>query len=834
MYASSRTNTNVSIYQSDKKDAGDRVIVERQGKKEDSKSLKILPYAIKVCSQRCATGDRVINVKASDFENATHLLVDVVDVELDRMEMNYNLYGTMITAFIIPFKGKTGVYYKTEQLLAPRTRNLLGLLSRHYVGDEKYYYNDICSIENLTAGCDEEEPCKKGSKWRHSLEDIKNLDRPKISGEHHIHFRAEEAYQCVKNKAQAREALRLPEDTNTAMMAGFMLWLGNLSKDKFEVVLRTKMLEKDTALEVAKTAKELSVRAKSYQNIVIDDLRDLFEADVLLNRSYGSVDWEAEKQNRTRPKLADLQYDEVFAEAYTMFKKRTRGQRKPTKHTWKKFWRNRWQWVANGSVHSQYKEDEMYISSEREQKNKFIAFNAMGNLPVSHFLQRKAEIQAWASVKYEWAKQRAIYGTDITSYVLAHFAFYNCEDTLPVQFPVGNKARPAFVRRRTAAVLDKATAFCIDFEDFNSQHSVESMQAVIAAYIAAYKDVLEPEQIKAAEWTYHSVSNMIVNNPNGDSESYEAKATLLSGWRLTTFINSVLNYLYTRKLVKGEKYGCRSIHNGDDVLVGCRNFALTQKTTRLAQKHRIRLQQSKCAFGGIAEFLRVDHVRGDTGQYLTRNISTLVHSRIESKIAIHPTDIVEAMEMRFGEFITRGGSMGDVENLRNLYYNRVSPLYKMSSGDFFIIKYTHRVCGGISERKDASTKHIIISKDKKSETEITMPLPGVGDYASELIEVLQIDVKLEEMTKRVENATLSAIQLVRGRQYVEKNLETQRYGRLAGIYGAYKGDIAVKNLARAKTVGFGIDVLELRYSGTALCTMVREAKDPIQYLSVVT
>lgn len=60
---------------------------------------------------------------------------------------------------------------------------------------------------------------------------------------------------------------------------------------------------------------------------------------------------------------------------------------------------------------------------------------------------------AYASIKYEWAKLRAIYGTDLTSYILTHFAFYNCEDCLPPMFPVGQKANPKFLKQRVRATL---------------------------------------------------------------------------------------------------------------------------------------------------------------------------------------------------------------------------------------------------------------------------------------------------------------------------------------------------------------------------------------------
>ena len=88
----------------------------------------------------------------------------------------------------------------------------------------------------------------------------------------------------------------------------------------------------------------------------------------------------------------------------------------------------------------------------------------------------------------------------------------------------------------------------------------------------------------------------------------------MSGWRLTTFINSVLNCIYTKVMLAGAKTSYRSVHNGDDVMIGCNNFQLACRAIRLGLRKQVRLQRRKCAFGGLAEFLRVDHIRGDSGQ----------------------------------------------------------------------------------------------------------------------------------------------------------------------------------------------------------------------------
>lgn len=102
-----------------------------------------------------------------------------------------------------------------------------------------------------------------------------------------------------------------------------------------------------------------------------------------------------------------------------------------------KYVRSRWEWVPTGSVHSQYDEDQPYIASDYRHRTKFVTLNMMPAPHVRRMFQREPEIRAWASIKYEWAKQRAIYGVDLTSSVVTNYAMYRCEEALKHRFLVG-------------------------------------------------------------------------------------------------------------------------------------------------------------------------------------------------------------------------------------------------------------------------------------------------------------------------------------------------------------------------------------------------------------
>nr|WGM49135.1 RNA-dependent RNA polymerase [Umbelopsis dimorpha virus 1a] len=797
------------------------------------------------------------------FRRAEYVLIDVLEGAFQNGSVLYPYYGSVVLADVLVRDNTTYIYYKVDQLLSPMSRNILGILSRHFMNDFTGYYNDMCSIDNVFLGCD-----KANKQARHTIDNLSELPKAKISAEHHIHFTAEEVWSSLNDeqRAKAVQALRITSEATTTMMGGVMLWLAMLPNDLFTHFIDTDILDKDTMIDFAKAAKKLSVIAKSYQNIVEVDLRMIFEIDVLVNRDVGKVDWEGEKYNRIRPNTVNIKSSKVYEEAMKLFRRTDATREKPRKLEWEEFWKTRWQWSASGSVHSQYHQDIKNMPKERELRNKFILLTQTPYRDFDFFSCRKPEIQAWSSVKYEWGKMRAIYGTDLTSYVLAHYAFYNCEDTLPNEFPVGNKARPSYVSAKVGAILKNRIPLCIDFEDFNSGHRNDSMQAVISAYIEAFGDSMTEEQRIAAEWTRRSITETYVNDNMGTQTKYKTEGTLMSGWRLTTYMNSILNYIYT-KLLTQTKYktegtlmsGWRlttymnsilnyiytklltqsssdsylSVHNGDDVLLGVRNFDIARRAVYNADKYNVRLQRSKCTFGGIAEFLRVDRVRGDFGQYLTRNVATLMHARIESKLALSVVDLVEACEERLREFVQRGGDRATAARLRAIAYSRYSMIYNTDPLTLYTVKNNHRVAGGISDDLAAGIK-VVVVKDKGGKVaELPSYLPGLADYAQMLKRSLQLNIEVERIAKRLYKATLNAVKLERTRV----SLQTPRDPRQLTVYRAlYKAHHdATDNPVYGKAIltGFVFDVLSKNGQAATLISILQQARNPMEMLKVV-
>ena len=105
----------------------------------------------------------------------------------------------------------------------------------------------------------------------------------------------------------------------------------------------------------------------------------------------------------------------------------------------------------------------------------------------------------------------------------------------------------------------------------------------------------------------------MIHSPTSD---YEAPGTLVSGHRLTSFYNTVLDML-NKKYVEQKIVATPSLHSGDNSIVGVNTFMLLQELSRGLEAMCARLSVGKSNLSRIGEFLRVYH--------LPACIATLVH-----------------------------------------------------------------------------------------------------------------------------------------------------------------------------------------------------------------
>nr|AMB17466.1 RNA-dependent RNA polymerase [Delisea pulchra totivirus IndA] len=733
----------------------------------------------------------------------------------------------------------TYVFAYVDQDVCPIFTSPLVPMNAAFSGIYEYEQCRPASMETLKSATDKAQ--QKRRPWT-----IKKLVSgaytEKVSSGHHEHFRANEMWAAITKvgRARSQNLARLGFQPHHAMMSGLLLWMEILNDELLDFILGTNLLDSNTLEEFVKRGKRISVKAKQLQNLLTMDLRPLFEIDVLTNRILKEVDWDQERMNRETPNLAVFDEEFIYRKARDIFGRVDNKRKRPEKVKWDRFWNNRWQWSAAGSIFCTYDEDKQFVSKDRNLANKFLSLIKMPERSCEYWLSRQPRIDARASVKYEWGKVRAIYGCDLTSYILSTYAFSGCEDSLPSEFPVGNKATAKYVSSVVTGLLDSRLPFTLDFEDFNSQHSTKSMQAVLKAWIDINESYLSEDQVSAGNWTINSLDYAAIHNSMGSkSESYRSKGTLFSGWRLTSFVNTVLNKIYSDAIMEGSDMH-PSLHNGDDVLVGTRNLKVAFFSLRNAKKYNLRLQPTKTAFGSIAEFLRIDHTAPDGGQYANRSIATLVHSRVESGPPAEAISAIESYESRYKDFWYRTGRLDLIVSMRNIAEIRMAKIFRVSKEFLEELRIHHRVVGGLGETVDHKIDYKFkITSEEMIEYDVdevssVMKAPGISHYAVELARLFVRSDLVGKFKDELVDATLRSCAIKRKKLLVVENKEMQRYHVLRALYKAHSYLSSSSLFGKAKLVGFSINALQRLRRNAAIRNHVYSSDNPVEFLRVVS
>lgn len=585
-------------------------------------------------------------------------------------------------------------------------------------------YDDVYMLNNY------DELVIKGFKYKYKL---MNKLREKITQFHHLHVRLVDIY-CKKELVlltgyEAILAMYLDRFSDVeSTHSTFLVYYHSLPEKERDLFIQIML---SYGLIDNEWLKAEGIMSKQSQHGTKYDLSKLFELNVLVNRVTTEINWAEEKTHRINPTCVPILEGDVYRSAKRLFYDGLLEGRKPLNMSWRDYWGQRGVIMPSGAVHSRYADDcEIIKELPRAAKNKKGFSSCLGDVDHSFFINRAPEITAHTSTKYEWGKTRALYGCDYTSHVNADFGLLNCEDTFPGYIPTGASATPKNVKRQMESMT--GVPLCYDYDDFNSQHSKGSMKAVIRAWQDVYAHLITEEQHDSVEWTIASIDNMYVDNYI-TKDQYESNGTLYSGWRLTSFINTALNYVYLENNgLRNSTY--KSVHNGDDMYGSAKSLGHALELIQRAEINGVRAQKSKMNIGTIAEFLRTDmRAKEKTSvQYLTRGCATFVHSRIESEAPLSLRNIVEAYYNRHKELMERGAMKKIIDKCyrKQLYFSR--SLFNVEKNITDALVEYDVCCGGVvinGKITDKKIKEVVVETITSDVDRIkTLTRKGVQSY----------------------------------------------------------------------------------------------------------
>jgi len=240
------------------------------------------------------------------------------------------------------------------------------------------------------------------------------------------------------------------------------------------------------------------------------------------------------------------------------------------------------------------------------------------------------------SGKLEHGKTRALYACDTVSYIAFEQLLRPIENSWlgkRVVLDPGNSGHAGIVNRVNKLRKKYFSSVMLDYDDFNSQHTLVAQQIVIDEL--CNRSTIEKSRRERLVSSF------------GRMEIYEAgvklgtaQGTLMSGHRGTSVINSILNAAYIELMLGSDVFSeVKSIHVGDDVYMAVPSAALLDRVVGSICERKFRMNVAKQSIGTRScEFLRINTSETGAFGYLARSVSSCVSGNWVNEFRLNPLE----------------------------------------------------------------------------------------------------------------------------------------------------------------------------------------------------
>jgi hypothetical protein len=401
---------------------------------------------------------------------------------------------------------------------------------------------------------------------------------------------------------------------------------GHLSLDIATALLHDPI----TAKAFSTVIKSLGLNGTSYGSM-------LCESNALQGRAVGSVDMDKEVMYRLDElRVADKVVSFSNEALRVAVRKVISAELSRDVHfpAVEEYWSKRWLWCVNGAHGNALgRLRKEYKTNFRKRMHRRVFAENLEHEPITRW---DGSTFFTMSEKLEHGKTRAIFGGDSVSYFcfdhLLRVVEKNWRGRRVVLDP-GRGGSVGMVER--VEKLKGAWHVMLDYDDFNSQHTLDAQAIVIEELVG-----LSGYDFDLGYKLVDSIYNQFVVI---DGKPTKLFGTLMSGHRATSIINSVLNLAYIM-CAAPEIETMRSIHVGDDIYIKTDTASEAASILSKVSKSGVRMNPLKQSVGThTAEFLR--HASGRSGSYgyVTRSISSVVSGNWESEMRLNAEEFVNSV-----------------------------------------------------------------------------------------------------------------------------------------------------------------------------------------------
>jgi hypothetical protein len=312
-----------------------------------------------------------------------------------------------------------------------------------------------------------------------------------------------------------------------------------------------------------------------------------------------------------------------------------------------KFWAKRWLWCVNGG-HSRALErhEPKWAVTYKGRIHRRVAMEHWAMNPLTEW---SGNVYVSSSEKLEHGKNRLLLACDTVSYVCFEHLLGPVEKAWKgkrVVLDPGGGGRIG-IARRVRNMGTQSIYVMLDYDDFNSQHTLRAQELVIdeLCTLTGY-DGARANKLKA------SFYKMLIHS--GDEVLGYASATLMSGHRATSFLNSVLNAAYIMAADEAQWASMKSIHIGDDVVVACAGFSDADRLLMALKRTGIRMNPGKQSTGDTcAELLRMAITPTYAIGYYARSVASVVSGNWTSDTSLTDEERIRTMVTSARSLINR-------------------------------------------------------------------------------------------------------------------------------------------------------------------------------------
>lgn len=444
----------------------------------------------------------------------------------------------------------------------------------------------------------------------------------------------------------------------------------------------------------------------------------------LAGRGVGAVDWAAERAKREHEPPAGPAADPDLLRTFRQRARTNLGALLGTAlarfrpRGVDEMWALRHQWTATGSAAksattmdpSNFTVDGRRVEGEPEtvRLNKKAYSEALDERWLHEVLASQPQLVSETSEKLEHAKRRALYSSDVPNYFATHYVLYQLEGVLDsplVDLRQGGDAALIAIERRAREAAGDACGWMYDFADFNAQHGPNDIAATIGlAERAVMGDDAQACSFKqACRWAAAAVHNTTARDPTSGG-TYQVQWGLQSGWRGTSWANTLLNVAYITTVAQtvtqatGRWPLVRSQHSGDDVYGLTPTWVDAVAMSDYADKCGLRAQPDKVLIDSGAEYLRVSYDESTPAArgYPLRAVASLVSGNWITPVSNDVAGRARAVAEHVGNCHRRGMRRGTADRLLTLAVTRWStvttPVGRVSAPA--IVRHTSSSRGG--------------------------------------------------------------------------------------------------------------------------------------------